>query len=45
VSIKPLAAEMNEKHKETALTVFITGLNGYISDVVFFMNPPDLLII
>jgi len=27
---KPLTAEMNEKHKKTALWVFITGLNGHI---------------
>jgi len=39
---KPLTAEMNEKHKKTALKVFITGLNGHISDVIFSMNPPDL---
>jgi len=39
---KPLTAEMNEKHKKTALRVFITGLNGHISDVIFSMNPPDL---
>jgi len=39
---KPLTAEMNEKHKRTALRVFITGLNGHISDVIFSMNPPDL---
>jgi len=32
---KPLTAEMNEKHKKTALRVFITGLNGHISDVIF----------
>jgi len=39
---KPLTAEMNEKHKKTALRVFITGLNGHISDVIFSTNPPDL---
>jgi len=39
---KPLTAEMNEKHKKTALRVFITGLNGHISDVIFSLNPPDL---
>jgi len=39
---KPLTAEMNEKHKNTALRVFITGLNGHISDVKFSINPPDL---
>jgi len=39
---KPLTAEMNEKHKKTALRVFITGLNGHISGVIFSMNPPDL---
>jgi len=39
---KPLTSEMNEKHKKTALRVFITGLNGHISDVIFSMNTPDL---
>jgi len=39
---KPLTAEMNEKHRKTALRVFITGLNGQISDTIFSMNPPDL---
>jgi len=39
---KPLTAEMNEKHKKTALRIFITGLNGHITDVTFSMNPPDL---
>jgi len=33
---------MNDKHKKTAQRVFITGLNGHISDVIFSMNPPDL---
>lgn len=39
---KPITSEMNEKHRKTALRVFITGLNGHISDVIFSMNPPDL---
>jgi len=39
---KPLTAEMNENHKKTALRVFITGLNGHISDVIFSLNPSDL---
>jgi len=39
---KPITAEMNEKHRKTALRVFITGLNGQISDTIFSMNPPDL---
>jgi len=46
---KPITAEMNEKHRKTALRVFITGLNGQISDTIyntdtiFSMNPPYLL--
>jgi len=39
---KPITAEMNEKHWKTALRVFITGVNGQISDTIFSMNPPDL---
>jgi len=39
---KPITAEINEKHRKTALRVFITGLNGQISDTIFSMNPPDL---
>jgi len=39
---KPITAEMNEEHRKTALRVFITGLNGQISDTIFSMNPPDL---
>jgi len=37
---KPITAEM--KHRKTALRVFITGLDGQISDTIFSMNPPDL---
>jgi len=36
---QPITAEMIEKHRKT---VFITGLNGQISDTIFSMNPPDL---
>jgi len=39
---KPITAEINEKNRKTALRVFITGLNGQISDSIFPMNPPDL---
>jgi len=39
---KPLTVEINEKHKGTALRIFITGLNVHILDRIFFMNPPDL---
>jgi len=39
---KPITAELNEKNRKTALRVFITGLNGQISDTILSMNPPDL---
>jgi len=39
---KSITAEMNEKPRKTALRVFITGLNGQMSDTIFSMNPPDL---
>ncbi|KAH8356646.1 hypothetical protein KR084_006475, partial [Drosophila pseudotakahashii] len=42
VGNKPITLEMNEKHRKTALRVFITGLNGHISDTIFSMNPQDL---
>jgi len=39
---KKITAEINEKHRMTALRVFITGLNGQIAGTIFSMNPTDL---
>ncbi|EAL58749.1 gag protein [Wolbachia endosymbiont of Drosophila ananassae] len=38
----PITTEANLRHRQNALRVFITGLNGPISGMLFSLNPPDL---
>jgi len=39
-----IAKETNKTIRSNALRIFISGLNGYISETLFSLNPPDLLI-
>ncbi len=38
----PITTETNLRHRQNALRVFITGLNGPISGMLFSLSPPDL---
>jgi len=38
----PITTETNLRHRQNALRVFITGLNGPISATLFSVNSPDL---
>jgi len=39
---KPITSEINNRHRQSALRVFVTGLNGPISSTLYSMNPTDL---
>ncbi|KAH8278177.1 hypothetical protein KR018_011022, partial [Drosophila ironensis] len=37
-----ITKETNKTIRNNALRIFISGLNGYISEILFSLNPPDL---